>query len=207
MLVNAPNQPTKFRTKNWIEINDGARGTFNTKSQIKFKTSMIQSSICDYSDAYMLVSGTITVNELAGYGGNNNIQVVFENGTPFTDCISKINNTQIDNANDIDVVMPIYGDINANGAPDNFPGNGASFKYKQNVIGSKGNNGTKAVKTMVPLKYLSIFWRTLQMLLINCETNLILMWYANFAIFNAAANQATTFTIIDRRLYIPVVTL
>ena len=230
MLGNAPNEPTKFRTKNWIEINDGARGTFNTKSQIKFKTSMIQSSICDYSDAYMLVSGTITVNELAAYGGNNNIQVVFENCTPFTDCISKINNTQIDNANGIDVVMPIYGLIeykdnysktsgslweyyrdeptltNA-GAPNNFPGNGASFKYKQKIIGSKGNNGTKAVKIMVPLKYLSIFWRTFEMLFINCEINLILMWSANCAISNAAANQATTFTITDRRLYIPVVTL
>ena len=108
MLGNTPNQPTKFRSKNWIEINDGARGTYNTNSQIKLKISMIQSNLCDYNDAYILVIGTITVNELAAYRGNSNIQVVFENCTPFNDCISKINDTQIDNAKDNDVVMPMY---------------------------------------------------------------------------------------------------
>ena len=69
---------------------------------------MIKSSLSDYSDAYILVSGTITVTELAAGGGNNNIQVVFKNCAPFTDCISKINNTKKDNAKDIDVVMPMY---------------------------------------------------------------------------------------------------
>ena len=69
---------------------------------------MIKSSLSDYSDAYILVSGTITVTELAAGGGNNNIQVVFKNCAPFTDCISKINNTKKDNAKDIDVVIPMY---------------------------------------------------------------------------------------------------
>ena len=69
---------------------------------------MIKSSLSDYSDAYILVSGTITVTELAAGGGNKNIQVVLKNCAPFTDCISEINNTQIDNAKDINVVMPMY---------------------------------------------------------------------------------------------------
>ena len=59
LLKNTPNQPTKFRTKNWVEINDDSRGTHNTNSQIRFKTSMLRSSLCDYSEAYILVSGTI----------------------------------------------------------------------------------------------------------------------------------------------------
>ena len=60
-LDNAPNQITKFRTKYWVEINDDFCGTFNTNSQIKFKTSMLRSSLCDYSDIYILLSGTITI--------------------------------------------------------------------------------------------------------------------------------------------------
>ena len=63
LLENTPNQPTKFRTKKWVEINDETRGTYNTNSQIKFKTSMLRLSFCDYSDACILVSGTITVVE------------------------------------------------------------------------------------------------------------------------------------------------
>ena len=69
---------------------------------------MLKSSLCDYSDAYILVSGTITVVTLAAGGRNNNIQVVFKNCAAFTNCINKINNTQIDNAKDIDVVMSMY---------------------------------------------------------------------------------------------------
>ena len=61
MLYNVPNQPTKFRIKNWVEINDDARGTYNTNSQINFKTSMLRSSVFDYSDAYILLSGAITI--------------------------------------------------------------------------------------------------------------------------------------------------
>ena len=69
---------------------------------------MLSLSLCDYSDVYILASGTIAVAELAAGGGNNNIQKVFKNFTPFTDCISEINNTQIDTAKYIDVVMPMY---------------------------------------------------------------------------------------------------
>ena len=54
-------QPSKFKTKNWVEVNDESRGTYNVNSQIKFKTTMLKSSLCDYSDAYILVKGKITI--------------------------------------------------------------------------------------------------------------------------------------------------
>ena len=85
-----------------------AHGTCNTNSQTKFKVSMSQSSLGDYSDGYILVSRTLTVAELEAGGGNSIKKVTFKNCTPFTDCISKINNTQVDNVEAIDMVMPMY---------------------------------------------------------------------------------------------------
>ena len=93
------------------------------------------------------------------------------------------------------------------GYPDNFPGNSISFKFQQKITGSTQNNGTKNVEIMVLLKYLSIFWRTLEMPSFNCEINLILTWSKNCVISIAAANQDTTFAIPDTKLYVPVVTL
>ena len=108
---NTLNQPSKFRTRNWVEKNDESRGAYNVYSQIKFKTTMLKSSLCDYSDAYSLVKGTISVNNTAAQGAavnNNNKKVIYKNCAPFTNCISEINNTQIDNAKDIDIVRPMY---------------------------------------------------------------------------------------------------
>ena len=62
LIDDASNQPAKFRTRDWVEINDESRGVYNVNSQIKFKTTMLKSSLCDYSDAYVLVKGTITIN-------------------------------------------------------------------------------------------------------------------------------------------------
>ena len=95
----------------WVDINDDSRGTYSTGSQIKFKTAILKSGLCDSNDAYIFVRGTISVAKTAakGTGGkNNNKKVVFENRASFNDWISEINNTQVDNAKDIDVVMPIY---------------------------------------------------------------------------------------------------
>ena len=86
----------KFRTRNWVEINDETRGTYSPNKQIKFKTSMLRSSLCDYSDAYILVKGNITVNNTADAGAaanNTNKKVIFKNCASFTNCISKICNT------------------------------------------------------------------------------------------------------------------
>ena len=82
LLDKKPNQPTKFRTKIWVEINDESQGTLNKDNQIRFKTPMFRSSLCDYSDAYILVKGPITVANTAGAGqgaNNANKMVIFNN--------------------------------------------------------------------------------------------------------------------------------
>ena len=234
---NTLNQPSKFRTRNWIEINDESRGAYNVNSQIKFKTTMLKSSLCDYSDAYILVKGTISVNNTAAAGAavnDTNKKVIFKNCALFSNCISEINNTQIDNAKDIDIVMPMYNlieytdnyaktagslwqyckDIPAQDANDDdivifADGNTTdSFKFKLKITGQTGNGGTKDVKIMVPLKYLSNFWRTLEMPLINCEVNLILTWSSKCVLIaTSIPNQNATFAITDTKLYFSVVTL
>ena len=96
LIDDASYQPSKFRTKNWVEMNDESRGTYNFNSQIKFKTTMLKSSLCDYSDAYTLAKGKITVNNTAAADANANNTTkkeLFKNCAPFTNCISKINNT------------------------------------------------------------------------------------------------------------------
>ena len=236
MIDDASNQPFKFRTINWVEINDESRGTYNVNSQIKFKTTMLKSSLCDYSDAYIIVKGTITVNNTAAAdaaANNTNKKVIFKNCPPLTNCINEINNTQRDNAKDIDIVIPMYNLIEysddyskTSGSlwqycfdkpplyNDNrinfFTENNLtdSFNFKAKITGQTGNNGTKDAEIMVPLKYLSNFWRTLEMPLINCEVNLILTWSSTCVIVSTnIANQNATFTITNTRLYVPVVTL
>ena len=61
LLYDASNQPSKFKTKNWVEINDESRGTYKVGSQIKFKSTMFKSSLCDFSDAYILAKEKITI--------------------------------------------------------------------------------------------------------------------------------------------------
>ena len=108
MLDYTPNQPPKFKTKNWVKINDKSGGSYNEDNQIRFKTSMLRSSSFNYSYAYILVKGTITVTNTAAQGAANNAankKVIFKNLAPFTNCIDSINNTQIDDGHDIDVVI------------------------------------------------------------------------------------------------------
>ena len=167
---------------------------------------MLRSSLCDYRDAYILVKGNISVNNTAGdaaAANNTNTKVILKNCAPFTNGISKINNTQIDNAEYIDIVMPMYNlieysdnysktsgslwqyckeipAVNNDGNIVDFNGANAtdSFNFKTKITGqtaADNNNGNIAgrvdVEIMVPLKYLSNFWRTLEMPLINCEVN------------------------------------
>ena len=113
MLGNTPNQLSKFRTKNWTEINDQSRGVYNTNSDIRFKTTMLKSILCEYSDAYIIVEGKITItgagaDAAAREADERNKGVVFKNCARFINCKSEINNTEIDNAKDIDIVMPMY---------------------------------------------------------------------------------------------------
>ena len=168
LLNDESNQPSKFRTRNRVEINDYIRGEYSSAKQIRFKTSMLRSSLCDYSDAYVLVKGNITVNNTAADGAaanNTNKKVMFKNCAPFNSCISKINNTQIDNAEYIDIVMPMYNlieysdnyskthgslwqyckeipAINDDGAIVNFNGANAtdSFNFKTKITGQTADN-------------------------------------------------------------------
>ena len=189
---------------------------------------MLKSSLCDYSDAYILVKGTITItgagNDAAARQADERDKVViFKNCAPFTNCISEINNTQTDNAKDIDIVMPMYNLIEYSdnyvktigslwqyfrdeSVADDDIEDSESFKSKKKITGKTPNiDNKKDVEIMVPLKYLSNFWRTLEMPLINCEVNLILTWSSTCVITDS--NGAGTFAITDTKLYVPVVTL
>ena len=191
------NQPSKFRTKNWVEINDESRAVYTTGSDIKFKTTMLRSSLCDYSDAYILVKGNISVSNSAAAdadANNTNKNVVFKICASLIECISKINNTDIDNAQDIDItycwLLIIEDIVDFNGANSTD-----SLNFISKVTGQTDNNGRiDNVEIMVPLKCLSNFWRTLQMPLINCEINLIFTWSANcLIVYTNVANQGATF--------------
>ena len=155
---------------------------------------MLKSSLCDYSDAYILIKGKITIrgagdDAAARQADERDKGVAFKNCAPFTICISDINNTQIDNCKDIDIVMLMYNLIEYSDnyaktsgrlwqyyrdEPNDNLGDSESFKSKIKITGKTPNNGNeKDVEILFPLKYLSNFWRTLEMPLINCEVSLI----------------------------------
>ena len=109
-LLDARTNQSKFRTRDWIGINDKSKGKYDN-SNIRFKTITIRSSLCDYSDAKILVKRTITFLNTAAAGtavNNTNKKIIIKNCAPFTDSITKINNTQIDDGQKIDLVMPTY---------------------------------------------------------------------------------------------------
>ena len=182
------------------------------------------------------IKGTITVNNTAAAdadANNTNKKVIFKNCAPFTNWISEINNTQVDNAKDIDVIAPLYNlleytplyekasvslfqyckDITAvdnNNAIVNFTENHLTdpFNFKVKVAGQTGDDGTKNNEIKVPLAYLSTFWRSLVLPLINSEIALILSWSANCVIVASNnANQNATFSIADTKVYVTVITL
>ena len=184
LFGDSSNKTSIFRTKNWVEINDESRGTYNVNSQIKFKTTMLKSSLCDYSDA-ILVKGKITIRGAGNYADKG---VAFKNCAPFTTCKSDTNNVEIDYCHDIDIIMRMYNLIEYSDnyaktsgslwqyyrdeSDDNLA-DSESFKSKIKITGKTPNNGNeKDVEIMVSLKYLSNFWRSLEMPLINCEISL-----------------------------------
>ena len=187
---------------------------------------MLRSNLCDYADLYIVVKGTITITGEGDNAGERQADdrdkgVTFKNYAPFTKCISRIDNTCIDNAHDFDIVMPMYNLIEYSDnysktsasvwqyykdIPNDHLARSESFKYKVKITGKTPNNGnTKDVEIIVPLKYLSNFWRTLEMPLINCEVNLILTWSKDCVITNSTGEGK--FAITETKLYVPVVTL
>ena len=214
-----------FITKKWVKVYDqsgSADDRYKPSKQIRFKTSMLRSDLCDFGDAYIAVKGEVTVT-----GGSNNSKrnrpLAFKNNAPFIGCISKINNALIDNAEELDAAMPMYNlieysknyrkttgllwnycrdelsdDTNDNNNLSKNVINSESFKYKTSITGSTYNvdakitnsesnqvnnpdydadrSGKNEVEIIVPLKYLSNFWRASKMLLVNCEVSLVLTW-------------------------------
>ena len=176
----------RYVTKKWIEVYDQSEENCNVNKEIRFKTSMLRSDLRDFSDTYIAVKGNITVSKkiftandfealnntatiaTATNDANNNVlderELVFKNNAPFINCISKINGTKIDNAEDLDVVMPMYNLLeysknyekttgslwkyyrdkpNSSADDDNITHsilNSESFDYKANFIGSVTNN-------------------------------------------------------------------
>ena len=120
----------KFVTKKWIEVYDQSQGNYDINKEIRIKTLMLRSDLCDFSDAYIVVKGNITVtkktftandfeapnntaaNASATNTANDNAlaerKLVFKNNASFINCVSKTNGVKIDNAEDLDVVMPMY---------------------------------------------------------------------------------------------------
>ena len=141
---------------------------------------MLRSNLCDYADAFIPVKGTITItgagdDDAAKRLDERNKGVIFKNCAPFTECISRINNTDMDNAQDINIVMPMYNLIEysdnyskTSGSlwqyckddPNNHIMQSESFKSKITITGKTPADGnTKNVEMIVPLKHLSNFWR------------------------------------------------
>ena len=196
---------------------------------IKYDTRLLKPNLCDYAEVYILVDGTIrATNDF------NATRLALKNCTPFTKCNLEINDEHVDMAENLDIVMPIYNLIEYSDnyqdssatlyqyKPDEPPeddavsdvsaDNSSSFKYKINLLGNvTGVLGNAAgvrrlnVKVVVPLKYLSNFFRSLEMPLINCKIKLDLTWKKECVLSNG--DGKAVFIINDAKLYVPVVTL
>ena len=145
----------RFVTKKWIEVYDQSEKDYNVNKKLRIKTPMLRSNLCDFSEAYIVVKGTITVTEPDN--AKRNKSVAFKNNEPFINCISKINGVQVDNAEDLDVVMPMYNLLQysknyrkTTGSLYNYyrdepsnplPSNSESFIYKTSITGNTYNVG------------------------------------------------------------------
>ena len=104
---------SKFVTREYVRVNS-LSNTYNENKSIRFKTPMLRSNLCDYSDAYILVKGTITVTAPGANNGANNIRdkrnrpLILKNNAPFVSCITRINGELIEDADDLDIVMSMY---------------------------------------------------------------------------------------------------
>ena len=224
----------RFVTKKLIEIYDQSEKNYSINKEIRIKTSMLRSDLCNFSDAYIIVKRDITVTN--PNNAKRNKAVAFKNNAPFINCISKINGIKIDNAEDLDVVMPMYNLLEysknyrkTTGSLWNYyrdqssnplSTNSESFKYKTSITGNTYNVdddddnydsnkvGRKETEIVIPLKYLSNFWRSLDIPLINCEVEIILTWSKNcvLVVMTVGNNPPTglEFQIKDTKLYVPV---
>ena len=203
-----------FATKKWYIINDENNTNYgvdkdtgaNNPDPIKYDTRVLKPNLCDYADAYILVDGTIRAE-----GANAGTRLTLKNCAPFTKCNLEINDEHVDTAENLDIVMPMYNLIEysdnyqdssatlcqykrdeppANLANNLTTVNLSSFKYKVNLLGNPadGGNNTKKlnVKIVVLLMYLSNFFRSLEMPLINCKVKLNLTWKKRMCIIKSS---------------------
>ena len=249
LLNTSSDNVPRFITKKQVEVHDqpgSAENRYKPSKQIRFKTSILRSDLCNFSNACILAKRTISVTD--PNDANYNQKLALKNNNPFTSCISKIHNTLIDNAKDIDIIMLMYNLIeysknysNTSGSLWNYYRNepngennnlnysikdSKSFDYKTSITEKlEGINTKKDAEIVVPLKHLSNFWRTLDIVFVNCEINLVLTWSEQCVLTNkatkgtvpaqagnpaaAAVNNPTnaTFQITDAKLYVSVVTL
>ena len=234
-----------FVTKRWIEVYDQSEGNYNVNKEFRIKRLMLRSDLYDYSDAYIVVKGTITVANPDD--AKRNKEVIFKNNEPFINCISKINGVKIDKVEDLDLVIPMYNLLEYSenykkttgslwncyrDEPSNpLSSNSKSFKYKTSITGNTYNVGDgeegydankvgkNETEVVIPLKYLSNFWKSLNIPLINCELELIVTWsksciLADMTRKNAQGNnpaivppRGLQFKITDTKLYVPAATL
>ena len=220
-----------FATKRWYIMNDENNTNYGVNKDtgadnpdtIKYDTRSLKPNLCDYAEAYILVDGTIRAA-----AADANTRLALKNCAPFTKCNLEINNEHVDTAENLDIVMynlieysDNYQDSSAtlyqykrdeppehDAITDLTADNSSSFKYKISLLGNPvaANNIARInVKVVVPLKYLSNFFRTLEMPLINCEIKLNLTWKKEFVLLTDNGNAV--FIINDTKLHVPVVTL
>ena len=224
LLNTNDNESQKFATKRWYIINDqntgnNAYGNSTDGTTIKYETKVIKLNLCDYSDAYILVVGNIQ-NKPA------NSIVAFKNYAPFRTCDVTISEEHVEKAEDLDIAMPMYNLLKRSDNYQNSTGSLYQFKrdeppddnadvgnatssmvYKSKLIKGSDNNNVNNVKLAVPLKYVSNFFRSLEMPLVNCKIDIELTWNCMISSANAAANRVVSFMITDTKLYVPIVTL
>ena len=222
-----------FATKKWYIINDENSTNYGVNKDtgadnadtIKYDTRVLKPNLCDYAEAYILIDGTIRAA-----AANANTRLALKNCAPFTKCNLEINDEHVDTAENLDITVPMYNLIEYSdnyqdssatlyqykrdetpeddAVADLTADNSISFKYKVSLLGNQvvaSNIARINVKVVVPLKYLSNFFRSLEMPLINCKTKLNLTWKKECVLSTDDGNAV--FIINDTKMYLPVVTL
>ena len=204
---------SKFVTRIWTEVNDLLSSQYYVNKNIWFQTPMIRSDLCDYCDAYIVVKGRINITGTDNTNRRNK-KLIFQKNAPFSSCITKINNSLVDNAGDLDFVVPMYNlfeysdnysatsgsfwnhcrnevndDANENNPDGNYSKATASkiFECETKKIGSTPDNNSRLdPKVVVLLNYLSNFWRSLDLSLINGEIGINLQCSRKCVIFETS---------------------
>ena len=222
-----------FTNKKWYIINDENNTNYGVNKDtgadnpdtIKYDTRVLKPNLCDYAEAYILIDGTIRATNAV-----NATRLALKNCAPLTKCNLEINDEHVDTAENLDIVMPMYNLIEYSdnyqdssetlyqykrdeppeddAVADLTADNSDSFKYKIKLLGNSvavNNIARINVKVVVPLKYLSNFFRSLEMPLINCKIKLNLTWKKECVL--STDNGNAVFIINDTKMYVPVVTL